>query len=86
MPRHVAIIMDGNARWAERRRLPPRVGHENGVESLRAVVKCASAAGGLKSSACTGRLSHRELVERTARGGRVVGVIGDDFERRQRKI
>ena len=45
VPRHVAIIMDGNARWAERRRLPPRVGHENGVESLRAVVKCASAWG-----------------------------------------
>ena len=45
VPRHIAIIMDGNARWAERRRLPPRVGHENGVESLRAVVKCASAWG-----------------------------------------
>ena len=34
VPRHVAVIMDGNARWAEKRRLPPRVGHENGVESL----------------------------------------------------
>ena len=45
VPRHVAIIMDGNARWAEKRRLPPRVGHENGVESLRAVVRCASAWG-----------------------------------------
>ena len=45
VPRHIAIIMDGNARWAERRRLPPRVGHENGVESLRAVVRCASAWG-----------------------------------------
>ena len=45
VPRHIAIIMDGNARWAEKRRLPPRVGHENGVESLRAVVRCASAWG-----------------------------------------
>ena len=45
VPRHIAVIMDGNARWAEKRRLPPRVGHENGVESLRAVVRCASAWG-----------------------------------------
>jgi undecaprenyl diphosphate synthase len=45
IPRHVAIIMDGNARWAERRRLPARVGHENGVESLRAVLRCASSWG-----------------------------------------
>lgn len=39
MPRHVAIIMDGNSRWAEKRGWPASVGHEAGVRSLREVVK-----------------------------------------------
>jgi undecaprenyl diphosphate synthase len=38
MPRHVAIIMDGNGRWAKRQRLPRIAGHRRGVESLRDVV------------------------------------------------
>lgn len=41
MPKHVAIIMDGNSRWAERRRLPASMGHEAGVRSLKEVVKLA---------------------------------------------
>jgi len=41
-PRHVAIIMDGNGRWAERRRLPRIAGHRAGVASARGVVRtCA---------------------------------------------
>jgi undecaprenyl diphosphate synthase len=41
-PRHVAIIMDGNNRWAKERRLPGVAGHRAGVESVRAVVEtCA---------------------------------------------
>jgi ditrans,polycis-polyprenyl diphosphate synthase len=39
IPRHVAIIMDGNSRWAEKRGWPASVGHEAGVRSLREVVK-----------------------------------------------
>ncbi|NTV09636.1 MAG: di-trans,poly-cis-decaprenylcistransferase [Zoogloea sp.] len=39
MPRHVAIIMDGNGRWARKRLLPRVAGHKRGVESLRTVVK-----------------------------------------------
>ena len=39
MPRHVAIIMDGNGRWALRRGLPRLAGHAKGVEVLRDVVK-----------------------------------------------
>ena len=39
LPRHVAIIMDGNGRWAKRRGLPRGVGHRAGVESLREAVK-----------------------------------------------
>jgi undecaprenyl diphosphate synthase len=39
MPRHVAIIMDGNGRWAKRQRLPRIAGHKRGVEAVRATVK-----------------------------------------------
>jgi undecaprenyl diphosphate synthase len=39
MPRHIAIIMDGNGRWAERRGLPRIVGHRRGIQSVRAVVE-----------------------------------------------
>ena len=38
---HVAIIMDGNGRWATARRLPRLAGHRAGVESLRRIVECA---------------------------------------------
>lgn len=38
-PRHVAIIMDGNGRWARQRGLPRIKGHERGSESVRAVVR-----------------------------------------------
>ncbi len=40
-PLHVAIIMDGNGRWAKRRSLPRTLGHRAGVEALRAVVSAA---------------------------------------------
>ncbi|MDA8110739.1 MAG: polyprenyl diphosphate synthase [Betaproteobacteria bacterium] len=39
VPRHVAIIMDGNGRWAKRRHLPRIAGHKRGVEAVRAIVK-----------------------------------------------
>ncbi len=39
VPRHVAIIMDGNGRWAKQRRLPRLKGHEEGANSVRAVVR-----------------------------------------------
>ncbi len=38
-PRHVAIIMDGNGRWAQRRGLPTAAGHRAGVEAVRRVVE-----------------------------------------------
>ena len=44
VPRHVAIIMDGNGRWAKQRLLPRVAGHRKGVEAVRATVR-----------ACTGR-------------------------------
>jgi len=49
-PRHIAIIMDGNGRWAQRRRLPRVAGHRAGVKSAHAVIEtCAR----LKISALT---------------------------------
>lgn len=45
MPTHVAIIMDGNGRWAKLRNLPRVEGHRHGVESVRAVVKAAGELG-----------------------------------------
>ncbi len=42
VPAHVAVIMDGNRRWAKTKGLPVAVGHARGVESVRAVVKTAS--------------------------------------------
>jgi len=39
VPRHVAVIMDGNGRWANERGLPRAAGHEAGAESVRAIVR-----------------------------------------------
>ena len=41
LPRHVAIIMDGNGRWARQRGLPRVEGHRVGIRAVRAVVECA---------------------------------------------
>ncbi|MGB0733771.1 MAG: polyprenyl diphosphate synthase, partial [Pontibacterium sp.] len=38
-PKHVAIIMDGNNRWAKEKRLPGLAGHKAGVESVREVIR-----------------------------------------------
>ncbi len=40
-PRHVAIIMDGNGRWAKKRRLPRLAGHRKGIEAARNTVRAA---------------------------------------------
>jgi undecaprenyl diphosphate synthase len=39
LPRHIAVIMDGNGRWAEQRSLPRLAGHKAGVESVRETVR-----------------------------------------------
>src|SRR5438128_9872789 len=39
VPRHIAIIMDGNGRWAKQRLLPRVAGHRKGVEAVRATVR-----------------------------------------------
>ncbi|HEY4371510.1 MAG TPA: polyprenyl diphosphate synthase [Burkholderiales bacterium] len=45
VPRHVAIIMDGNGRWATRRFLPRVAGHKRGVESVREAVRACGERG-----------------------------------------
>ena len=45
MPRHVAIIMDGNGRWAKKRMLPRAMGHKRGVETVRNIVRAAGELG-----------------------------------------
>ena len=42
MPRHVAVIMDGNGRWAEKRHLPRVAGHRAGVKTARTVIETCS--------------------------------------------
>lgn len=45
VPLHVAIVMDGNGRWARQRGLPRIKGHEQGAESVRAVMRAARSSG-----------------------------------------
>lgn len=45
IPNHIAIIMDGNGRWAQRRGLPRSMGHKQGAEAARRTVKAAAELG-----------------------------------------
>src|SRR5437870_2690654 len=45
IPRHVAIIMDGNGRWAKQRGKPRIEGHRTGAESVRAIVRACGELG-----------------------------------------
>ena len=45
LPRHVAIIMDGNGRWARKRHLPRQAGHAAGVAAVRGIVRAACEVG-----------------------------------------
>jgi undecaprenyl diphosphate synthase len=44
-PRHVAVIMDGNNRWAKKRLMPGIAGHKAGVDAVRAVVETSAEQG-----------------------------------------
>ena len=45
VPHHIALIMDGNRRWAKKQGLPSVVGHWHGAQSLSKIVEAASALG-----------------------------------------
>lgn len=45
IPNHIAIILDGNGRWAQKRGLPRNLGHRQGVDTLVKIVRCCSEIG-----------------------------------------
>ncbi len=45
MPAHIAIVMDGNGRWAKKRLMPRTIGHRQGAEALRSTIKACSELG-----------------------------------------
>src|SRR5690606_15199928 len=45
LPRHIAVIMDGNGRWAQQRGLPRVMGHEAGADAVRDVVRACGCLG-----------------------------------------
>jgi undecaprenyl diphosphate synthase len=45
VPRHIAVIMDGNGRWAKRRMMPRVAGHRKGLEAVRTIVRCCAESG-----------------------------------------
>ena len=42
LPQHIAVIMDGNGRWAKRRGLPRIMGHQRGVDTLKSLLRCCN--------------------------------------------
>ena len=42
VPKHIAIIMDGNGRWARKRLMPRMAGHKQGIEAVRSIIKACS--------------------------------------------
>ena len=45
IPKHIAIIMDGNGRWAKKRGLPRVAGHKRGVDTVKEIVEACSEIG-----------------------------------------
>ena len=45
MPKHIAIILDGNRRWAKKRKLPIKLGHKQGAQTLKKIVRHANKIG-----------------------------------------
>ena len=64
IPRHVAIIMDGNGRWAKARGVPRIMGHRAGRESVREAVKGCASLGGEVLTLYTFSLENRERPAR----------------------
>src|ERR671929_47594 len=60
LPRHVAIIMDGNGRWARQRHLPRIEGHRAGAESARTIIRACGELG--VSNFLLWQISYAELV------------------------
>ena len=72
IPRHVAVIMDGNGRWAKKRALNRLRGHKAGIEAVRETIRCANDCG---VDYLTIFVLHRELETSEGRGKRPDGVV-----------
>ncbi|RZL63956.1 MAG: di-trans,poly-cis-decaprenylcistransferase [Variovorax sp.] len=83
MPHHIAIVMDGNGRWATRRFLPRVAGHKQGVESLRRCVKaCADrGVGVLTVFAFSSENWNRPVEEVSGLMELMVGALGREVPR-----
>src|SRR5258708_32851709 len=79
---HVGIIMDGNGRWATRRRLPRLRGHEAGVQAVRRIVEAApkQGVGTLTLYAFSSDNWRRPKAEVAALMGLLRFYLGDDTE------
>lgn len=88
MPRHVAIIMDGNGRWASRRGLPRRVGHWRGAEAARRVVRAAVELGlpYLTLFAFSSENWNRPVAEVVDLMGLLRRYLGDDYAEEMRRL
>ena len=65
IPRHIAIIMDGNGRWAKQRGLPRMEGHRQGVEAVRRVVRRNLLDLGFTVLEADNGIEAREILEQT---------------------
>jgi undecaprenyl diphosphate synthase len=80
LPKHIAIIMDGNGRWAKKRRLPRSEGHRAGTEAARAIVEKALSLG---IAQLTLYAFSRENWDRPAEEVRLLFDLLLDFIRRE---
>jgi undecaprenyl diphosphate synthase len=83
VPHHIAIVMDGNGRWATRRFLPRVAGHKQGVESLRRCVKACADRGVrvLTVFAFSSENWNRPVEEVSGLMGLMVGALGREVPR-----
>ena len=81
IPRHVAIIMDGNGRWAKRRLMPRVAGHRKGVEALRGVIEeFVTRDGAVHGHSETPMSQQVEAVRRQLMMGKAVIVFDEESE------
>ena len=69
IPRHIAVIMDGNGRWAKKRFMPRVMGHKKGLDALENLCAECSAAGVEYLTVRRGRLSDGSIFTGIAKTG-----------------
>jgi undecaprenyl diphosphate synthase len=87
VPRHIAIVMDGNGRWASKRFLPRIAGHRQGVESLKRIVSACGARGvaALTVFAFSSENWNRPADEVSGLMGILASALGKEVQRMQQE-